>query len=102
MADEVFYVLDGSGYTLEWQVEADIDDRYYARVAKEPRRVDWEAGDLLYVPQNTIRQHFASEDAPSLVLNGQNRLFKLLGYDSVRYLEEAPAGPALAATGAHA
>lgn len=90
MADEIFYVIEGSGYTLEWQVEADIDDRYYARVAREPRRQEWNAGDLLYCPQNTIRQHFASDGQPVLWLNGQNRMFKFLGYDAVTYLENAP------------
>ena len=35
MADEVFYVLRGSGQTLEWQVEAEIGDRYAARAARE-------------------------------------------------------------------
>jgi quercetin dioxygenase-like cupin family protein len=90
MADEIFYVLQGSGYSLEWQVEADIADRYYARVARDPRRVEWQQGDLLYVPQNTIRQHIAADGTPVLLLNGQNRLFKLLGYDAVRYVEDAP------------
>jgi quercetin dioxygenase-like cupin family protein len=91
MADELFYVIQGSGYTLEWQVEADIDDRYYARVAKEPRRHDWQQNDVSYLPTNTIHQHFAADGTPTLLLGVQNRLFKLLGYDSVRYLENAPA-----------
>lgn len=89
MADEVLYVMEGSGYSLQWRVEADIDDRYYARVAKKPDRYDWQAGDVVYVPQNTIHQHF-SADGKVMLLSAQNRLFKLLGYDSVRYLEYAP------------
>ncbi len=88
MADEVLYVIAGSGYTLQWRVEADIDDRYYARVAKVPDRFAWKATDMMYVPQNTIHQHFAAE--PVTLLSAQNRLFKLLGYDAVRYLEDAP------------
>jgi quercetin dioxygenase-like cupin family protein len=89
MADEIFHVLEGSGRTLEWQVEADIDDRYYARVAKEPKRTDWTAGDVVYVPQNTVHQHF-SGPAGALLIGAQNRLFKLIGYDSVVTLEPAP------------
>ena len=89
IADEVFYVISGSGRTLEWDVEADIDDRYYARVKKEPKENRWSAGDLVYVPTNTVHQHFA-EGGPALLIGAQNRAFKLVGYDSVVYREEAP------------
>jgi quercetin dioxygenase-like cupin family protein len=88
MADELFYVISGSGYTLEWQVEADIADRYYARVAKEPRRHEWGPTDLVYVPHNTVHQHFAN-DTPVELVNAQNRLYKAMGYDNVRYLADA-------------
>lgn len=101
MADEMLYVLAGSGYTLQWRVEADIEDRYYARVAKRPDRFDWKAGDVVYVPQNTVHQHVAG-DAPVTLLSAQNRLFKLLGYDGVRYLEDAPAPGASTRQGAPA
>ena len=85
MADEVVYVLRGGGHTLEWQVEAEIGDCYVAREAREPRRIDWREGDLVYVAQNTVRQHFATEDARLLCC--RNRLFGLLGYDATAYLE---------------
>ncbi len=90
MADEVLYVLSGSGYSLHWQVEAEIAERYYARIATEPMRYDIRAGDTLYVPQNTVAQHFATDGAPLVLLSAQNRLFKLLGYDNVAYLDKAP------------
>ncbi|WP_329391997.1 cupin domain-containing protein [Streptomyces sp. NBC_01716] len=54
MADEVHYVLDGSGYALQWEVEAEIAEKYYARVAKEPTRHEITKGDTLYVPQNHV------------------------------------------------
>lgn len=91
MADEILYVMAGRGYSLHWDVEAEIGERYMARVAKEPTRWDVRQGDLLYVPQNTVHQHVnADAHAPLLLLSAQNRLFKLLGYDSVVYLEDAP------------
>jgi quercetin dioxygenase-like cupin family protein len=90
MADEVLYVLSGSGYSLHWQVEAEIAERYYARIAKEPARYDIKAGDTLYVPQNTVAQHFAVGAEPLVLLSAQNRLFKMLGYDNVTCLENAP------------
>jgi len=83
MADELFYVISGRGETLEWPVEADIDERYHARIARSPRRLAWAAGDLVYLPQNTVHEHRPAADV--LLVCAQNRLFKLLGYDSVVY-----------------
>ncbi len=98
MADEVHYVVSGRGTSLHWDVEAEIEDRYYARIAKEPSRWEIAAGDLLYVPQNTVHQHRNDDPRQPLVLvSAQNRLFKLLGYDSVVYLEQAPEFAAKAA-----
>ncbi len=91
MADEMLYVMSGRGYSLHWDVEAEIGERYAARVAKEPTRWEVGPGDFLYVPQNTVHQHYnADPAAPLMLLSAQNRLFKLLGYDAVAYLEDAP------------
>jgi quercetin dioxygenase-like cupin family protein len=89
MADEVCYVLAGKGHSLQWDVAADIGEKYQARVAKEPSRWEFAAGDVLYVPQNTVHQQVAEGSEPVRLLVAQNRLFKLLGYDSVVYLEDA-------------
>jgi oxalate decarboxylase/phosphoglucose isomerase-like protein (cupin superfamily) len=89
MADEVVYVLSGEGESRQWDVEAEIGDRYQARIAKEPSRWKFGAGDLVYVPQNTVHQHVNTGREPLRVLIAQNRLFKLLGYDSVVYLDRA-------------
>jgi quercetin dioxygenase-like cupin family protein len=98
MADEILYVLDGDGYSLHWEVEAEIAERYYARVAKEPTRHEITKGDTLYVPQNTIAQHFAADGTPLHLLSVQNRVFKHLGYDRVHYFENAPEFDAESAT----
>ena len=91
MADEMFYVVSGRGYSLHWDVEAEIGERYMARIAKEPSRWEFGAGDLLYVPHNTVHQHVNADAKTGLMLlSAQNRLFKLLGYDAVVYLENAP------------
>ncbi len=84
MADEAVYVISGKGHSLQWDVEAEIDDKYYARIAKEPTRWEFSGGDLLYVPQNTVHQHFnADPKEPLILLSAQNRLYKHLGYDNV-------------------
>jgi quercetin dioxygenase-like cupin family protein len=91
MADEVLYVVSGRGHSLHWEVEAEIAERYYARVAKEPTRHEFGPGDTIYVPQNTVHQHVNdSDDEPLVVLSAQNRLLKQLGYDTVVHLEDAP------------
>jgi mannose-6-phosphate isomerase-like protein (cupin superfamily) len=90
MADEVFYVLDGGGYALQWEVEAEIAEKYYARIAKEPTRHEITKGDTLYVPQNHVCQLFAHDGTPLRVLSAQNRVFKHLGYDTVHFMEDAP------------
>ena len=91
MADEAVYVMRGRGHSLQWDVEAQIGERYEARVAKEPSRWTFEPGDLVYVPQNTVHQLVNDGSEPLMVLVAQNLLFKLIGYDSVVYLEDAPA-----------
>jgi mannose-6-phosphate isomerase-like protein (cupin superfamily) len=91
MADEVFYVLEGKGYDLHWDVDVDITDKYYARIAKQPSRWDWRAGDLVYIPQNCVHQHFNADPAkPVRLISATNRLYKMLGYSRVEQLENAP------------
>lgn len=91
MADEVLYVMSGNGHSLHWEVAAEIADKYYARIANDPTRHNFTAGDTIYVPQNTIHQHVNdSTNEPLVLLSAQNRMFRYLGYDNVAYLESAP------------
>ncbi|MBI2324047.1 MAG: cupin domain-containing protein [Chloroflexi bacterium] len=92
MADEAVYVMSGRGTSIQWDVEAQIGERYEARVARDPSRWTFQAGDLVYVPQNTVHQIVNDGSEPILALVAQNRVFKLIGYDSVVHLEDAPAG----------
>ncbi|TAN31268.1 MAG: cupin domain-containing protein [Actinomycetota bacterium] len=88
MADEILHVISGEGYSLHWEVGADIAEKYYARIANEPTRHDIKAGDTLYVPQNTVAQHFSADGEPLHMLSAQNRIFKMLGYNNVAYLDD--------------
>jgi quercetin dioxygenase-like cupin family protein len=90
MADEVLYVISGHGHSLHWDVEAEIAERYYARIATEPSRHEFSAGDTIYVPTNTVHQHVNDDGEPLVLLSGQNRMFRYLGYDNVAVLEPAP------------
>ncbi|WP_104129654.1 cupin domain-containing protein [Cryobacterium sp. N21] len=90
MADEVFYVLSGGGHILMWEVEAEIAEKYYARVALVPKRFDFIEGDTIYVPQNHVVQIFAGGGDEVRLFQSENRVFKHLGYDNVHYFEDAP------------
>ena len=91
MADEIFYVLEGRGYDLHWDVEVEITDKYYARIAKEPSRWEWQAGDMVHIPHNTIHQHFNADPAsPVRLISATNRIYKLIGYSRLEQLENAP------------
>ncbi len=85
MADEILYVESGRGDSLQWEVAAEIADRYYARIANEPGCWEFDPADTVYVPQNTVHQHVNTGDEPLRLLSAQNRIFKLLGYDAVVY-----------------
>ena len=73
MADEVAYVISGSGESLQWEVEAEIAERYYARVANEPTTWSFNADDTVYVPQNHQHQYVNTGDEPLRLLVVQNR-----------------------------
>jgi hypothetical protein len=91
MGEQVIYVIEGEGHDLHWDVEVEIADRYYAHVEQEPTRWNWQAGNVIWVPQNTVFQHFNSHpDKPVKLLVGSNRLLKKLGYQRVVDFEYAP------------
>ncbi len=90
MADQFVYVIEGEGYDLHWDVEVEITDQYYARFEQEPTRWEWQTGNLVWVPQNTVVQHINTSDKPVKLLVGTNRLFKKLGYSRVIDFEYAP------------
>jgi quercetin dioxygenase-like cupin family protein len=95
MPDEVVYVLDGEGYDLHWDVEVEIDDQFYARIAKKPTRWDWKKGDVVWVPQNTIVQRFNTGTGTVNLIGASNRVFNMLGYSRIHYFENAPEYDAL-------
>ena len=91
MGDVLVYVLEGKGYDLHWDVETEITDQYYARIAKEPTRWDWHEGQMVWIPQNSVSQHFNADPSnPAKLLVATNRVYKMMGYSRMEQLVNAP------------
>lgn len=91
LAEECLYVLEGHGYDLHQDCDVEITDTYHWKPQERIQRVEWEAGDVIYVPPNTIHQHFnASVDRPVRLISAINRIFKACGLNDLEQLEDAP------------
>jgi gentisate 1,2-dioxygenase len=91
LAEECLYVLEGQGYDLHQDCDVEITDTYHWTPLPEIQRFDWQAGDVIYVPPNTIHQHFnASPDRPVRLISVINRIFKSCGLNDLEQLDDAP------------
>jgi quercetin dioxygenase-like cupin family protein len=91
LAEECVYVLEGRGYDLHQDCDVEITDTYHWKPQDEIKRYDWEAGDVIYIPPNTIHQHFnADPDRPVRLISSINRIFKYCGLNDLEQIENAP------------
>jgi quercetin dioxygenase-like cupin family protein len=91
LAEECLYVLEGKGYDLHQDCDVEITDTYHWIAQDEVKRFDWEAGDVIYVPPNTIHQHFNGEaNQPVRLISVMNRIVKACGLNDLEQLEDAP------------
>jgi quercetin dioxygenase-like cupin family protein len=91
MAEEYIFVLEGRGYDLHWDVNPRLEEKYHWDVEKEPKRFEWEAGDVICIPVNTIHQHFNSDPyKPARFISGSNRIYKHMGFHDLEQIEDAP------------
>ncbi len=80
LAEEVFFVAEGSGYDEHWDVRFSVDDKFYWEWEDESKRFNWTRGDFVYVPPYCAHQHFnASEDEPARIIVIHNRILKAMG-----------------------
>ncbi len=94
LAEEAVYILEGRGYDLHWDCDVEITDKYHWKPQTEPKRFEWEAGDVVYIPPNTIHQHFnADPDRPCRIISATNRIYKLCGLNDLEQIETAPEYP---------
>ena len=91
LAEECVYVLEGRGYDLHQDCDVEITDTYHWKPQDEVNRYEWEAGDVIYIPPNTIHQHFnADPDRPVRLISSINRIFKYCGLNDLEQIENAP------------
>jgi|SRR5947209_9270581 len=93
LAEQAFYVLEGCGYDVHVDCDLDIPggEKYTWVPHDEEKRFEWEAGDLVYVPPNTISQHFnADPRRAARIVVITNRIYKQSGLNDLVQLENAP------------
>jgi quercetin dioxygenase-like cupin family protein len=91
LAEECLYVLEGRGYELHQDCDVEITDTYHWKAQEEVKRYEWEAGDVIYIPPNTIQQHFnADPERPVRLISVINRIYKACGLNDLEQLENAP------------
>jgi hypothetical protein len=84
-------VVEGRGYDLHQDCDVEITDTYHWRPQAELKRWEWEAGDVIYIPPNTIHQHFnADPQRPARLISATNRIYKYCGLNDLEQLEDAP------------
>jgi quercetin dioxygenase-like cupin family protein len=91
LAEEALYVLEGRGYDVHTDCDVEITDTYHWQPQDEERRFEWEAGDMIYIPPNTIHQHFnADPERPARLVSATNRIYKWSGLNDLEQIENAP------------
>jgi len=90
LSEEVFYVVEGNGYDLHWDVKFDCKDVMEFEWESEPKRFEWAQGDFVYIPPYCAHQHFnadSASDARIIVIN--SRIIKAMGFDWFEQIENA-------------
>ena len=80
LAEEVFFVAEGEGYDLHWDVSFSVDVKFTWDWAKEPKKFEWKRGDFVYIPPYVAHKHFNSDpDNPARIIVCHNRILKAMG-----------------------
>ena len=92
LAEQAFYVIEGRGYDIHMDCDLAItDDKYAWEPDGEEKRFEWEAGDLVYIPPNTISQHFNGDpERTARIAVITNRIYRKVGLNDLEQLETAP------------
>lgn len=87
LSEEVFYVVEGSGYDLHWDVKFDCQDTIEFEWETEPKKFEWTVGDFVYIPPYCAHQHFNSGTGEARIVVMNSRIVKAMGFDWFEQLE---------------
>jgi uncharacterized RmlC-like cupin family protein len=90
LSEEVFYVIEGRGYDLHWDVRFDCVHEMEFSWDEEPKRFEWSQGDFVYIPPYCMHKHFNADpvnEARIVVIN--SRIVKPMGFDWYEQIENA-------------
>ncbi len=91
LAEECVYVIEGKGYDLHQDSDCEIGDVFEWVINPEVKRFEWESGDVIYIPPNTVHQHFNADPAkPARFISCTNRIFKQIGLNTLEQFEDSP------------
>ena len=80
LAEEVFFVIEGSGYDLHWDVQFSVDEKFTWEWDEEPKKFEWTRGDFVYIPPYVTHKHFNTDaDNPARIIVIHNRILKAMG-----------------------
>jgi quercetin dioxygenase-like cupin family protein len=90
MWEELFFVVEGSGYDLHWDLKWDCLEAFQWEWAEVPKKFEWTRGDYVYIPPFTMHQHFAKPGEECRIIVMSNRIVKDMGFDWYDQVERAP------------
>ena len=80
LAEEVFFVAEGKGYDLHWDVNFSVDVKFTWEWEEEPKKFEWKRGDFVYIPPYVTHKHHNSDlDKPARLICIHNRILKAMG-----------------------
>ena len=90
LSEEIFYVIEGEGYDLHWDLKFECADEFEWDWQTEPKKFAWKAGDFVYIPPYAIHQHVnGSADRQARIMVITNRIVKEMGFDWFEQVENA-------------
>lgn len=90
LSEEIFFVVEGAGYDLHWDVRFGCNDHFTWQWETEPKKFEWTQGDFVYIPPYCAHQHFNTDphnEARIIVMN--SRIARQMGFDWFEQLENA-------------
>lgn len=90
LSEEVAFVVEGTGYDLHYDVRFDCKEEFVWEWDTTPKKVEWGAGDFIYIPPYCIHKRFnADADKEARVVVVNSRIMKAIGFDWFDQLEPA-------------